>query len=316
MKVRGSAEGRNVPINRISKLFDRRRPLRPDAEQALKQLAQLSEEQPDLADLAATHAALLRVVFRDTPPAPPASIAPVHAATKLEAGIPLLRGEQLVLDAAWLRERYLQVCTVLLDLPDRSSEGGSYDRSAAEAIQQAVKKARLDIHALTTDVFVGDPYSVGERAARLELDATLAATLLRWTLLPVLEQVAKQLQPLRQNSLWEKGYCPTCGAWLLLAERRGIEQKLYARCGLCASEWEIGHFFCPFCHSRSHLDMAYLYDQEQDATQRAKTCERCHCYYKSVTTLAPIPTPQLCVTDLATLHLDLIALERAYGPPA
>jgi FdhE protein len=280
----------------------------------------LAEQHADLAELAATHAALLRVVFTggasDTPPVLPVSIDPVHAATKLEAGVPLLRGEQLAFDAAWLRGRYLQLCEALLDLSGGHSDSSTYARSAAEALRQAIKKGKLDIHALTTDVVAGDPYSVAQRAADLDLDPTLAATLLRWTLLPLLEQVAKQVQPLRRNILWEKGYCPTCGAWLLLAERRGIEQKLFARCGLCADEWEIEHIFCPFCHSRSHFDIAYLYEEAQQATQRAMTCDRCHCYYKAVSTLAPISTPQLFVTDLATLHLDLIALERAYGPPS
>jgi hypothetical protein len=45
------------------------------------------------------------------------------------------------------------------------------------------------------------------------------------------------------------------------------------------------------------------------------TCERCHGYFKSIATLVPIPAPLLFVTDLSTLHLDLIALERAYAPP-
>jgi FdhE protein len=317
VKVKGSPEESNVPINPISRLLHpggtRRKPLRPDVEQALTQLTQLAEQQADLAALAATHAALLRVAFRDTPPVPNISIDTVYAATKLEGGVPLLRGEQLALDTAWLREQYLQLCDALIDLPKESSDVSS--RSAAATLRQAVKRDALDIHALTMDVLAGDPYAVVQQATQLDLDATLAATLLRWTLLPILEQVAKQLQPLRQHVLWEKGYCPTCGAWPLLAERRGIEQKLFLRCGLCASEWQIEHMFCPFCTSRNHLDIGYFYDEAQQATQRAVTCERCHCYYKSVTTLAPIPTPQLFVTDLVTVHLDLIALERAYGPP-
>lgn len=304
-----------MPINPLSKLLDRRKPLRPDAEQALSQLTQLGERYPDLAAVAATHAALIRVAFRDAPPVPAVALDAAHAAAKLQAGVPLLRGEQLGLDAAWLRERYQHLCQSLLDLP-KSGNDGALARSAVQALQQAVKRGTLDIHSAAIDILTGDPYAIAVRAERLDLNPELAATLVRWTLLPVLEHVAKQLEPLRQNQIWEKGYCPCCGSWPLLGERRGLERTLFLRCGLCASSWQVDNIFCPFCNSRTHFDIGYLYDEAQEPNQRAVTCERCHSYYKSVTTLAAIPTPQLFVTDLETLHLDLIALERAYGPPS
>jgi FdhE protein len=221
-----------------------------------------------------------------------------------------------VLDGRWLKERYIQLCKALIDLLRGRTEQDVASRNRIEAVQRAVRSGSLDVHALSVDVIAGDPAGVVQRAANLELDAELVATLLRWTLLPLMEQLAKHGLSLRKNVYWERGYCPTCGSWPLLGERRGIEQILFFRCGLCASDWQSEHVFCPFCSSRSHVDIAYLYDDSQEATQRAVTCERCHCYYKSVTTLVPLSTPQLFVTDLATLHLDLIAMERSFGPPA
>jgi FdhE protein len=229
-----------------------------------------------------------------------------HAVAKLEGGVPLLRGEALALDAAWLRKRYLRLCDALLDHPART---------AAQALKQAVKRGSVDVHTLALEVLTGHPHLLTERAARLDLDVGLAATLLRWTLFPILEQVAKHLQPLRQNIAWSQGYCPTCGAWPLLAEQRGIEQTRFLRCGLCASDWAIERLLCPFCGSRAPTDIAYLYEEGQEATQRVVTFERCHGYFKSIATLVPIPAPLLFVIDLSTLHLDLVALKRAYAPP-
>ena len=302
-------------INPFVKQRSKPKPPRSDVTEALAQLARLAEQHTDLADLAAVHAALLRVAFENALPTPQLAIDAAHAATKLMAGVPLLRGEHLALDPSWLQQRYLQLCDALLALPNGRNDTTAYGSGATEALRQAVSKNKLDIHAAMIEVLAGDPRMIVQRAEQFDLDATLAATLLRWTLLPVLEQVAKQVEPHRKNMSWDKGYCPTCGAWPLLVERRGIEQRLFARCGLCASEWETEHIVCPFCRTRSHFDLAYLYDEAQEATQRVMTCERCHCYYKSVSTLVPLSTPQLLVTDLATLHLDLIALERAYGPP-
>lgn len=297
-----------MPRNPISKFLDRRKPLRPDAEQALNLLSQLAEQRPDLANLVATHAALLRVAFRDTPTIPQLFLDSQHALTKAAAGVPLLRGESPALDRGWLRERYLELCAAL------ASQPGAHVASA-QALREAVRRGTIDVHDLTLDVLAGDPGTVADRAARADLDAGLAATLLRWTLLPLLEQVALGLQPLRQQIDWQQGYCPTCGAWPILAEQRGIEQVRFLRCGLCASDWSSERLLCPFCGSRSHADIAYLYEEQQEATQRAVTCERCHCYYKSIATLTPLSAPRLLVADLATLHLDLVALERAYAPP-
>ena len=281
------------------------------AEQALTQLERIASQRPDLAALTAMHAALIRVTFRDQPPIPRVALDAAHAAAKLAGGVPLLRGEPLVLDAAWLRERYLHLCDALLDQPAASAS-----HTAAQALKQAVSRRVLDVHALAIEILAGDPGAVAEQAARLDLDAGLAATVLRWTVLPVLEQVAIQLQPLRQHADWQAGYCPTCGAWPLLAEQRGLEQTRLLRCGVCASEWTLERLLCPFCGSRSHTDIAYLYEEAQEAAQRAVTCERCHCYYKALATLVPLTTPQLLVADLATVHLDLIVLDRAYAPPA
>lgn len=302
-----------MPGNPIDKLLDRRRPRRKDVEDALARIAQLVEQRPELGDLAATQAAFVRLAFREPPPLPTITIDERHAATKQAGGVPLLRGEPIAWDARWLRDQFLELSQTLAR--HRSSgAAGDLQRAAARELQQAVRRGAIDVSALATDVLAGDPAHVTQRAAELDLDVGLVTTLLRWTLLPIMEQLAIVLAPLRQ-SRWPHGYCPICGAWPLLAEQRGIEQTRHLRCGLCASDWHTERLLCPFCETRAHADIAYLYEESQEATQRAVTCERCHGYYKSVATLTALSTPMLFVTDLATLHLDLIALQRAYAAP-
>lgn len=303
-----------MPINPFARLRPRPKPARPDVEQALAQLASIAEQHPDLAVLATTHAALLSTAFENVPSIPHIQIDHQHAATKLAAGVPLLRGEALALNAADLHDRYCRLCDALSKQADLNSD--QQIKRAAQALNAAVKQGSLDIHALTMDVLAGDPQQIADRAAQLDLDARLAATLLRWTLLPIFEQIAHQFRPLRQQTYWEQGYCPTCGAWPVLAEQRGIEQARFLRCGLCASEWSLDRILCPFCGTRAHADIAYLHEEGQEASRRVMTCERCHGYLKTVATLTPLSTALLPVTDLATLHLDLVALERAYAPPS
>jgi len=88
--------------------------------------------------------------------------------------------------------------------------------------------------------------------------ADLVLTLLRLTLLPCLETRAMQLAPLRASQPWGRGYCPTCGAWPVLAEQRGLgTMALFALC-LCASSWEVDRLLCPFCTTRDFHVLGYL----------------------------------------------------------
>lgn len=301
-----------MSLNPFRKRRPQPQPLRPDVEQALAQLTALGEAQPELAQLAMINAALLRAAFTNAPPMPPVAMEATHAAAKLEAGVPLLRGEPAALHGALLPQRYQQLCDALTT----HSKINPATRSSAAAINQAVANGSFDLDALAVDVLAGDPHQVAERTAALNLDAGIAASLLRWTLLPLLEQHAQHLAPLRQQTPWQHGYCPTCGAWPIFAEQRGIEQKRFLRCGLCATDWAFERILCPFCASRQHADINYLVEAGNETAQRVVTCERCHGYFKQINALVPTPTTLLPVVDLRTLHLDLVALERAYAPPA
>jgi FdhE protein len=120
------------------------------------------------------------------------------------------------------------------------------------------------------------------------------------------------LAPLRQGIHWEQGFCPTCGSWPLLGEFRGLEQRRFLRCGLCATAWEFPRLLCPFCGERDHQQLGYLHAEGEEASRRASTCDSCRGYVKMVATLTPLSEAALLVADLATLHLDLAAAERGY----
>jgi formate dehydrogenase maturation protein FdhE len=55
---------------------------------------------------------------------------------------------------------------------------------------------------------------------------------------------------------------------------------------------------------------------EQDGEARkVETCTRCRGYLKVVSTLRAWPGDEVCLADLATIDLDLVALERDYERP-
>jgi FdhE protein len=248
----------------------------------------------------------LRAIYRDPPSAGAFELAPERAREKLHDGVPLLRGEHVPLDIPATRSLMLDLCR---------STNVHQPRPAAAEIAAAIEQRALDAGALVASVLNGQAAAVRERAADLGLDGDLLCTMLRFSLFPALELLAARLAPLRALVAWQAGYCPTCGSWPLLGEYRGLEQTRFLRCGLCATEWPLDRLLCPFCGSRAHEHLGYLHVEGQDH-QRASTCEQCRCYNKTIATLAPIPPIELAVDDLATLHLDLVALERGYLAPA
>ncbi len=286
----------------LNRIWGRTPPLRPDAQEAIDQLGKLAESRPELRELAAINAALLKAML--THPSKPLDfdIEAVHGATKLEAGLPLLRGETIWMDQTVLRDRFVQLCEVM------ASQG----HDAATELGKAARRETLLIGEIAQATLNGEPQMMARTAAELGLDAGLAATLLRYALFPLLQPFMQQQRERFDIGQWKRGYCWCCGAWALLGEFRGLEQARILRCGVCASEWEIDRLMCPVCENRVHQDFLSLAVESEGIHQRAVACERCHTYVKHIATLVPIPPLHLFVSDLQTLHLDLIAIERQY----
>lgn len=214
-------------------------------------------------------------------------------------GIPLLREQQPRIDEASFRRRCQAVCAAL-NQPD------------AKAVADAVRRRAFEPVALLNAVLAGQPDAVAIHADSVGLNAALTATVLRLAALPALARIVSMVRPALN---WEHGYCPACGSWPLLGETRGLEQDRHLRCGLCATAWPIARLRCPFCDNRDHRTLGYLHVEGEEDRFRAGTCDRCHGYVKWVSTMFPLPAPQLLVMDLATLHLDLAAAERGFFVP-
>ena len=115
---------------------------------------------------------------------------------------------------------------------------------------------------------------------------------------------------------WTYGYCPVCGGWPALAEIRGLDGARHLRCGCCGSDWRTEWLRCPFCGERDHERLGSLVSPDRRERQTIEVCEGCRGYVKTITTLAPLRPEHVVVEDLATLVLDVAALERGYRRPA
>lgn len=294
---------------RIVRLLSRQTPERPEVTAAITQLTDLAEAQPDLRQAVALQTVFIRAMYAAPAPVAPPGLTVEEAAARLAGGMPLLRHLPLPCEARHLGAVFLRLCQAAGTVPDTETQ--LYTTLAA-----AVNQRHLDLWTLGHTLLTGAAQAL---PAQLEAEghpADLVLTLLRLALLPFLEQVTVQLAPLRANQPWSHGYCPTCGAWPVLAEQRGLEQWRYLRCGLCADSWPVDRLWCPFCANRDHTLLGYLYVEGEEQKQRIATCDACQGYVKLRSTLTPFAPLQLLVEELALLHLDLIAMEKGYLPPA
>jgi len=131
--------------------------------------------------------------------------------------------------------------------------------------------------------------------------------------LPFLQACGRRLPP--RDASWPEGYCPTCGAWPALVEVRGIERARYLRCGRCGDEWQIHWLQCPFCDVNDHEQLASLVPQNGDSARAIDACKRCAGYVKSFTTLQGTEKLAVMINDLASVDLDIAAVEHGYRRP-
>ena len=269
---------------------------------AILELQKLNERRSALTTACNVLSAILPALFKDAATESTINLSWEDAQERLRVGVPLLRGHALNVDEAALQRRWIAVCAAL-------------HQEQADALADAVHLGKLRPNTLLHAVLAKGPEALASAIAPCDLDHALAATVLRMSALPALSQITSGFHKLRQRVAWNFGYCPHCGSWPLLGEARGLEQERFLRCGLCAAAWPCGRLFCPFCGNRDYRTLGYIHVEGEEDRYRAGTCENCRGYVKWVSTLFALSEPQLLVSDLATIHLDLAAAERGFHVP-
>jgi FdhE protein len=131
---------------------------------------------------------------------------------------------------------------------------------------------------------------------------------------PVLAALGRRLAA-RVPAGWRECYCPVCAAWPALAELRGVEGGRYLRCGRCAAGWEVEWLRCTYCDTIDHQQLGSLEPEPEGDRRKADTCAVCRGYLKAIPTLVALAPQAILLEDLASVDLDVAAIERGYGRP-
>jgi FdhE protein len=222
-------------------------------------------------------------------------------------GTPLLAGARIPL-AAPLADRWLRR---LLTLAAEASPEAIGLRAAANEDSSGVA---LDARAFLEAAVNADRDRLEALARSLDIDPDALAAVAALAVMPLLHALRRRFGG-AVDPHWHEGWCPLCGGWPHLAEQRGLERARRLRCARCGGDWAQPGVRCPYCGVVGHEARAALVSEQDGEARKVETCSACRGYLKSVSTLRAWDGDEVALTDLATVDLDLVALERSYERP-
>lgn len=182
------------------------------------------------------------------------------------------------------------------------------------ATLQAALDADLDVLTLFAASLCQDSDRVNEVAMACGADEEALRAVAGLVSMPLLHACNRRWAASISES-WVEGYCPVCAAWPAFAEVRGIERRRYFRCGRCGGEWHAHMLHCPYCAMNDHDELVALVPEKAGSHAVIEACKRCRGYVKTSTTLQGCPAGTVLLEDLASVELDVAALEQGYTRP-
>jgi FdhE protein len=240
---------------------------------------------------------------------PGLTLPPGYVAAKLKRGIPALHAEPIPLPAQVFALSAREFCEHL-------ARGGAGE--AAAAVGRALDSRALDPAALLSACFGRDQRRVRFMASHAAVSPDLAWLVAEMALAPFAYLLQQRALPSGNPAIttaltaWDRGFCPACGSWPAVTE--GTAGSHHLRCSFCAAAWQLSSYRCLYCGNDGDSFVTAAPDPEQP-TRRLQLCGECGGYAKALDVATPIEFPMIAVEDLASMDLDMIAIERKYLKP-
>jgi formate dehydrogenase maturation protein FdhE len=307
-----------------------------------RRLAALRQSQPELARALDFEDQLVRASSGSPRPAEaqPFALPREHAVARLRAGVPLLHDQPAQLDLQFAADMFNQLILVF------RQQAVQAQPAQLDQIEAAATCGQLDPQRLFGEAFVNHADHLAEHALDLGLDPALLSRLATLAVGPLLRAYADRLRPMieriedgAQAAVWRRGYCPVCGGWPIVGELDGDAAVQVLRCGACGSGWDAQRPACPYCGNDDARQLRTLSDTAQTPSApgqtpsvasrtpsiasedrlRVSACDRCQGYLKIGGALGRelrgLPSELLALEDIASTHLDRLAVESGYRRP-
>jgi FdhE protein len=233
-----------------------------------------------------------------------------YLVAKLKRGVPALHSEPIPLPSRVLELSAREFC-------DHLARAGAGE--AAAAVGRALDEHSLDGGALLSACFGRDQRRVRFMAAQHSVSPDVAWLIAELALAPFASLLLARAFP-DQNAIiaaavgeWDRGFCPACGSWPAIVEATGGVNLL--RCSFCAAGWRLSSYRCLYCGNDDERFATAAPDIEVPG-RRVQMCGACGGYMKVLEANAPTEFPLVAIEDLASMDLDMVAIERKYMRPA
>ncbi|MFO7709958.1 MAG: formate dehydrogenase accessory protein FdhE [Desulfobacterales bacterium] len=236
-------------------------------------------------------------------------LAPIHLPEELirikrQERMPLVMTSEMNFDHQVSGELLRDLCRIAID-------GGPQLAGAARVLSdhsgQAATLFAPFLKAQESVVLAG----AGEMGIEPESLAFFLYHSLRPSFCTFAAHLAQYLEPFPSG---EQGCCPVCGsapaiAWIEAEGRR------FLFCSFCWHKWPVNRALCPFCGNRGEEGLLYFYSEEEKE-YRVDACTSCSRYVKAVDTRVLRRSGYPALEQVASLHLDLKAIEAGYTAAA
>ncbi|MFC1516272.1 formate dehydrogenase accessory protein FdhE [Thermodesulfobacteriota bacterium] len=234
-------------------------------------------------------------------------IDPIHIsadilAAKAEENLPLISMSEFVIDGQSAEALLGNIC-------DIAAGANEIMKNSAKTLRKAQQDQKLDMNLLFSGLLEENDTYFAEIAEENGIDQEILAFLIYNSIQPSLALCAEQLSTyLPENTPWESGYCPICGAYpgLSVLEGEGVR---FLFCGFCWHKWEAKRIFCPFCENSDSKTLQYFYSEEEKDL-RVDVCDSCKKYIKTIDARKAERDIYPPLEQISTLHLDIQAREK------
>jgi len=216
-------------------------------------------------------------------------------------GAPLIRKEDFPVDLEASIGLFRSLCRL---------GGAANPHLAAQLgkIGQALADNALDLKKLVAGG--GSEQETARAAADQGLDEQILSFLIRSSIRPSIEAGSEQLRGELDLESSRTVHCPVCGSLPALSLLKGDGGVRYSLCSRCACQWRVDRLSCSVCGNKEPGALHYFCGEGEEA-RRVDLCDACHHYIKTIDCRS-LEAPDPSLEDLATLHLDVVAVRKGY----
>lgn len=223
---------------------------------------------------------------------------------RMMLGEPLLDPLKVEID----KGKYLDLVEKVCDAVNGGTPGGL---PACGSLLSWSGLAGEDLAGTREKVLKGEALELeGEWADRSDV----VSRILWESMFPFFRSCGSALEKEIDHALWQKGYCPICGAPPLIGKFRPEDGLWLLECSLCHTWWNVQRAWCPFCTEGAQGSLEFLF-LEDDRSRRVQYCSACRQYVKTMDLREGDEGVLMPLEDIATALLDRAAAERGLKPP-